>query len=197
MSKARDLANLGGNTSSLATDSEVTAAVAPKADSSTVTTHTSASNGVHGVTGSVVGTGGTQSLSYKTLYNSKVNGLMESANVTSYVLNATQVDIAIDSLASVFLFTANPTANWTWNFDAAVGYMAIGDSYTFTGLVTNGSTAYYNNVVKVMGTAVTPKWQGGTAPTAGNANAIDAYTYTIIKTAANTYTVLGALVKFA
>ena len=45
---------------------------------------------------------------------------------------------------------------------------------------------------------MTPKWQGGTAPSAGNASSIDVYVYTIIKTAATpTYTVLGSQTQFA
>jgi hypothetical protein len=45
--------------------------------------------------------------------------------------------------------------------------------------------------------SVTPKWQGGTAPTSGNINSIDTYTYTIIKTAATpTYVMLAAQTQF-
>jgi hypothetical protein len=47
------------------------------------------------------------------------------------------------------------------------------------------------------GTGVTTKWQGGTAPTSGNASSIDSYTYVIIKTASATYTVLASQTKFA
>ena len=75
--------------------------------------------------------------------------------------------------------------------------MATGESITATFLVTQGSTAYYNSAVQVDGSSVTPKWQGGTAPTAGNASSIDAYTYTIIKTGSATFTVLAAQTKFA
>jgi hypothetical protein len=65
-------------------------------------------------------------------------------------------------------------------------------------LNTNGATPYYPTTFQIDGSAVTPKWQGGTAPTAGNASSIDAYTFTIIKTAATpTYTVLAAQTKFA
>jgi hypothetical protein len=44
---------------------------------------------------------------------------------------------------------------------------------------------------------VTPKWSGGTAPTEGNTSAIDIYTFTIIKTASATFTVLASQTKFA
>jgi hypothetical protein len=64
-------------------------------------------------------------------------------------------------------------------------------------LNTNGTTAYYPNVIQVDGSSVTPKWQGGTAPTAGNASSIDAYVFTIIKTASATFTVLASQTKFA
>ena len=64
-------------------------------------------------------------------------------------------------------------------------------------MVTNGSTAYYPTAFQIDGVSVTPKWSGGTAPSSGNANTIDVYTFTIIKTASATYTVLGAQTKFA
>jgi hypothetical protein len=51
--------------------------------------------------------------------------------------------------------------------------------------------------MEIDGNAVTPKWQGGSAPTAGNADSLDVYSFTIIKTAANTYTVLGSQTQFA
>ena len=46
-------------------------------------------------------------------------------------------------------------------------------------------------------TGVTVIWQGGTAPSAGNASGTDVYTYSIIKTAATpTYTVLASQVQY-
>jgi hypothetical protein len=75
--------------------------------------------------------------------------------------------------------------------------MATGQSLSITFLVTQGGTAYYNNAFTVDGSAVTPKWQGGTAPTSGNTSGIDVYTYAIIKTASATFTVLASQSKFA
>ena len=103
---------------------------------------------------------------------------------------------------TVLYYTSNASGNWTVNFRGSSGtsldtLMATGESITATFLVTQGATAYYNSAVQVDGNAVTPKWQGGTAPTAGNVSSIDAYTYTIIKTGSATFTVLAALTKFA
>jgi hypothetical protein len=64
-------------------------------------------------------------------------------------------------------------------------------------LATQGSTAYYSTALNIDGSAVTPKWQGGTAPAAGNVSGIDAYVYNIIKTASATFTVLASQTKFA
>ena len=75
--------------------------------------------------------------------------------------------------------------------------MAVGQSISVVVLVTNGATAYYPDVYQVYRNAVTPKWQGGTAPTSGNASAIDVYSYSIIKTASATFTVLASQTKFA
>ena len=103
---------------------------------------------------------------------------------------------------SVLYYTSNAAANWTVNFRASSGTslntaMATRPSVTVAFLVTQGTTAYYNSAVQVDGASVTPKWQGGSAPTAGNASSIDTYTYTIIKTGAATFTVLAAQTRFA
>ena len=75
--------------------------------------------------------------------------------------------------------------------------LATGESVTVAFLVTQGSTAYYNNVVQVDGTTsgVTTKWLGA-VPTAGAASGINSYTYTVIKTASATFTVLVSLSAF-
>ena len=101
----------------------------------------------------------------------------------------------------VLYYTSNASANWTVNFRGSSGtslntLMSTGQSVTVAFLVTQGSTAYYNSAVQIDGSSVTPKWQGGTAPTAGNASGIDAYVYTIIKTGSATFTVLASQTQF-
>lgn len=102
---------------------------------------------------------------------------------------------------SILYYTTNASANWTVNFRGSSGTslntaMATGESITVVFLVTNGSTAYYNNAVTIDGTSITPKWQGGSAPTVGNASSIDAYSYSIVKTGSATYTVFASQVQF-
>jgi hypothetical protein len=62
---------------------------------------------------------------------------------------------------------------------------------------TNGTTAYYPNAITIDGTAVTPKWSGGTAPSSGNASSVDIYAFNILKTASATFLVLGSQSRFA
>jgi hypothetical protein len=124
----------------------------------------------------------------------------ETATVSATAATGTvQVDI---STSAVKYFTSNATADWTFNFrgDGSTtlnSLLSNGQSATVAFLVTNGATPYKPTVFQVDGSAVTPKWQNGTAPAAGNANSIDSYTFTIIKTASATFTVLGAQTKFA
>jgi hypothetical protein len=103
---------------------------------------------------------------------------------------------------SVLYYTSNASGNFTLNFRGSSGttldtVMSTGESLSATFLVTNGATAYYNSAVTVDGVSVTPKWQGGTAPTSGNASSIDSYTYVIIKTGSAAFTVLASQTKFA
>ena len=75
--------------------------------------------------------------------------------------------------------------------------MDTNESVTIAFLTTNTGTPYYNNAFTIDGSSVTPEWQGGAAPTAGNANSVDVYTYTIIKTGSAAFTVLAAQTQFA
>ena len=130
----------------------------------------------------------------------KTSNILETATVSATAATGT---IAYDvTTQSVLYYTTNASGNFTVNFRGSSGtsldtIMATGESLSVTFLVTNGATAYYNSAVQVDGSSVTPKWQGGTAPTSGNASSIDSYTYVIIKTGSATFTVLASVTKFA
>lgn len=102
----------------------------------------------------------------------------------------------------VLYYTSNSTGNWTLNVrgDGSTtldSLLTTGDAITVVFLATNGVTPYYASALTIDGSAVTPKFQNGVAFSAGNASAIDIYTYTIIKTASATFTVLAGQTKFA
>jgi hypothetical protein len=130
----------------------------------------------------------------------KTSNILEVATVSATAATGT---IAYDvTTQSVLYYTTDASGNFTVNFRGSSGtslntIMATGESLSATFLVTNGATAYYNSAVQVDGSSVTPKWQGGTAPTSGNASSIDSYTYVIIKTGSAAFTVLASVTKFA
>jgi hypothetical protein len=130
----------------------------------------------------------------------KTSNIIETATISATAATGTiNYDITTQS---VLYYTTNASANWTVNFRGSSGtslntLMATGESMSVTFLVTQGATAYYNSAVQVDGSSVTPKWQGGTAPTSGNASSIDSYTYVIIKTGSAAFTVIAAQTKFA
>ena len=103
---------------------------------------------------------------------------------------------------AVLNFTSDAAANWTLNVrgDGSTSLDSImdtGESITIAHIVKQGSTPYYNSAFQIDGSSVTPEWQGGSAPSAGNASSLDTYTYTIIKTGSATFTVLAAQTQFA
>ena len=132
----------------------------------------------------------------------KTNNIDELASISASAPASTQ-DFYINT-GAVQYYTSNAANNWTVDFAFSSGTtmdaaMTTGDSISCTMLTTQGVTAYYNSEVQIDGTTsgVTTVWQGGTAPTSGNASGIDCYTYVIIKTASATYTVLASVTQFA
>jgi|TARA_A100000172_G_scaffold35442_1_gene21548 hypothetical protein len=103
---------------------------------------------------------------------------------------------------AVLNHTTDAAGNFTVNIrgdgsNSLNSIMDTGESITIAFIVKNGSSAYYNNVVQIDSSTVTPEWQGGSAPTGGNASSLDVYSYTVIKTGDATFTALASQTQFA
>ena len=135
-----------------------------------------------------------------TLSTGDINTVIETASISASASTGT-INIDFSTSPTVY-YTSNATANWTLNVRGTSGVtlnntLSTGQIATVTFLATNGATPYRPTVFQVDGSAVTPKWMGGTAPSAGNASSIDAYTLAIIKTGSATFTILASQTRFA
>ena len=64
---------------------------------------------------------------------------------------------------------------------------------TINVIVTQGSTGYIPTTFQISGTNQTIRWSGGTAPLpTSSANKLDIFTFTLLRTSANTWIVLGS-----
>jgi hypothetical protein len=151
--------------------------------------------------GQVVGTTTTQTLTNKTLTTTLLNGNLKEKTTVS--ATATSGTVNFDVLTQqVLYYTVNSSANFSINIRGNVtntldSLLNIGDSVSAAFMVTNGVTAYYQTALQVDGTPVTPKWQGGSAPTSGNASSVDIYSITIIKTGSATFSAFESQTRFA
>jgi hypothetical protein len=130
-----------------------------------------------------------------------IGSVIENANITATALTGTQNINVLEN--SINFYTANNAANWTMNVRANSStrldaIMTTGESMTVAYLATQlSANTFYQSAFQIDGASVTPRYQGGTAPSFGNSASIDLYAFTIIKTAANTYTVLGSQTQYA
>ena len=130
----------------------------------------------------------------------KIFGVFEGATISTTFITSFTYDVITQAVyfQNVDLganFTVNLRGNASTALNAALN---TGESATVALITKQANTTYYNTSVLVDGTStnVTVVWQGGAAPTAGNASSNDVYTYTALKTAASTYTVLAAQTQF-
>jgi len=130
----------------------------------------------------------------------KIQSVAEKVTTAATAATGT---IAYDVLTQAVLnYTSDAAANWTLNIrgdgsNSLDSIMDTGESITIAHIVKQGSTPYYNSAVQVDGSSITPEWQGGSAPSAGNASSLDVYSYTIIKTGSATFTALASQTQFA
>jgi hypothetical protein len=131
--------------------------------------------------------------------NGKIQGLAEKVLVNGTFTSNINIDT---NTQAVQLNTATASANFTVNLrgdgsNSLDASMDTGESITVAYINKNNNVTYWNTTVQVDGVTVTPVWQGGSAPTAGNVTSNDVYTYTAIKTGAATFTVLASQTQFA
>lgn len=134
------------------------------------------------------------------LISSKFTNAIEAVTVSATSATGTiNYDVTTQS---VLYYTNDASANFTINFRGSSGsslnsVLSTGEAITVVFINTNGATAYYNNLITIDGTSVTPKYQGTLAWTAGQASGNDIYSYTIVKTGSATFTVFAAQTQFA
>ena len=127
--------------------------------------------------------------------------MMENATISATAATGT-VNYNLLTNGAVTYYTSEASGNWTFNLrgngsTTLDSVMSTGKSLTIAFLVTNGATPYYQTALQVDGNAITPKWQNGAGPSSGNANSIDIYSITVIKTGSATFTALASQTKFA
>ena len=154
-------------------------------------------------TGNLVFTTSGGNLTALTLDNNQISTFASSIKETATVSTANATaNVTLNAITqSILYYTGNATANTTINItgNSTVtlnNAMANGQSVSVVFMSTQGNTAYYVSGYQVDGAAVTPKWQGNSAPTSGNARGIDVYSFTAVKTANATYTVLASQTQF-
>ena len=123
--------------------------------------------------------------------------LTEHVTVTAGKLSdAANLDLAN---GNVFLFTTaestTATPNLRYNSSTTLNSkMAVGDVVTVV-LITTANASGFCAQLTIDGAAVTENWVGGSAPSDGGSSGVDIHSYTIMKTAAATYTVIGNQIK--
>ena len=109
----------------------------------------------------------------------------------------TQTIDVTTSTAYYFNPTTGKSVTWVPSF-TNVGTLldADGKSVTITVIAKIASPGGFSNSITLTGSTLI--WQGGVTPSSTNTSAgVDAYTYTIVRTAANTYTVFASRTRFA
>lgn len=122
----------------------------------------------------------------------------ENVSITNTPTTGTVTYNLIDQ--AIIYNTANLTGNLTLNFvgngtTTLNSLMSVGNSMVGTYLTTVGANVYSISNVEIDGSARTIKWVGGSNPYV-TSSALVSYTFTLIKTASNTYTVLGSSTRY-
>jgi hypothetical protein len=115
--------------------------------------------------------------------NDRLNKIDTTTNQLSFeglVFNTATSGTVNPLTAGITYFQNSATGNFVFDFVSAPN-LPTNYASTCVVLITNGSTAQYPTSFKLDGVTVTPKWYPS-APTAGTANAIDAYTFTFLNT---------------
>ena len=130
--------------------------------------------------------------------DAQVKEIFEKVCLYDTYSSESEIEIDIEK-GSLHYYTREATGNFTFNIKSNI---LVEKSIVVTVLVNMGSSAYVisnptTTGFKINGNNVVVKWINSTAPTSGVTNAVNAYTFAIIKTTDTPdYTVLGTLSTF-
>ena len=119
--------------------------------------------------------------------------LKEEVNITAGKLSDnTNIDL---ENGMIHYFTTTETTTSTPNIrysssESLTSKMSVGQSIVVTLITTAASGAFSANIT-IDGGAVTENWVGGSAPSDGGTSGVDIHSFTIIKTASATFTVIA------
>ena len=158
--------------------------------------------GVGQITGNLIATNQITSNLIAPNVNLSIIRVLETANIyTTGVGGNVNIDVSNNT---VYYFTSNTTANVTFNFRAngvnggnLDSLLSIGQSVSSAILLKQGATRYRANVY-IDSALQVPFWLGNSAPgyATTQQESIDTYSFNIIKTAANVYTILASNSNF-
>lgn len=146
---------------------------------------------------------GVETLTNKTLTSPSLNGAAKELAMVGGGFAGYSFYVTTNGAVQMLL-GAYSSSNGIVNITSASGQtlnsiMAVNQVMTVTMVTTNLATGYYVTGVQVDGTSPAGgvRWAGGTAPTSGNANSYDVYTFTVLKYADAAFNVMASLSKFA
>ena len=152
------------------------------------------------VTGNEIGLSAVSANNLASNLHISLTQVLETGNVYSVAVGG-NVNIDLEN-NTLYFFSSNTTANVTFNFRANTqntldSQLPIGSTITSAILLKQGATRYRANVY-VDGTLQSPWWLGNSAPSFATSQqeSIDVYSFSILKTAANAYTVLASNANF-
>ena len=125
--------------------------------------------------------------------------LKESCKITAGKLSNNQNINLEDGMVHLFTTQESTTSTPNLRYNGSTtlnSKMDVGEAVSVT-LITTADASAYCDQLTIDGTAATENWVGGEAPSDGGASGVDIYTYTVIKTAADTFTVIAAQAKTA
>ena len=121
------------------------------------------------------------------------NQVIETFQTYSTTISGSPV-VAFDATSGQIVnVTGTISSNFTANFTNLS--LTSGKASNCTVILNQGVTPYIVSAFQIGGVAQTINWQGNITPT-GNASKKDAFAFTILCTASNTYTVFGQMVTF-
>jgi hypothetical protein len=140
-----------------------------------------------------------------------------NANVNNAAPSGTQ-NLYVTTNCTTVIYESNAKNSFTFNLSATTNSTTVSgitvSGQQFNSLLVSGQTmpiniwvkqgssgaSYYCTGLKIDGVSqangTSLFWQGGTAPTSGNANGVDLYTFNVAKVGNNKYMTLASLTKF-